>query len=142
MRTMNILLAAALVAAVSIVLSNSYARAQSSGSAEMNNIEKMTVMPDDSSNMARFPENYAPGSPALTCSGKPVGIDTKAYVFGYHRPGGYCATNQVLANGATEAWTCARAYCDTCQVEDITESHPAGPFSGVYGTTSMYCPAK
>ena len=117
--------------------------ADSEGSAMMKNIEKSTVMPPGSSNKGLMPESYVfPGNPARTCGGNKVGEDTRAYVFGYHRPDGYCQTNQVIANGDNEAWTCARAFCDTCQVEDVTSSYPPGSFSDVYAATAKYCAAR
>lgn len=142
MKILLIILAAIFLTTVWAALPNP-AIAQGEGAATMRNIEKSTVLPSGSSNMGEMPESYVfPGNPASTCGGNKVNADTRAYVFGYHRLDGYCQTNQLLANGDSEAWICARAFCNTCQVEDITASYPAGPFSDVYAVTGKYCPAK
>jgi hypothetical protein len=141
MRTYKMLLVAALIAAISVLFTGNYGKALAAESDDLTNLRQMIETPGDINN----PDIYNPAVPEAsnrTCQGNLVGTDTRTYVFGLNRMDGYCSTGIIKANGTNEAWTCARALCATCRVEDITDRYDASMFTSPLGPVRQYCPAK
>ncbi|MBI5695176.1 MAG: hypothetical protein HZC51_05450 [Nitrospirae bacterium] len=104
-------------------------------------------MPTTDDAWSKANSGYAtPGNARKTCSGREI-IGESTYYFGFKREwDGACMTGKFIANDSTEAWKCARDYCQTCnKVEDLTElmsayNNKPSAFDGQVMMT--YCPRE
>jgi len=133
-----------LIAAVSVIIAGAFAYRVYAASYDVYDPAKeATQAPDVNKNWEQtFPAYLHQDKAEKTCGAMPANNDIQHYYFGFKRGDGFCAAQGFLANNSNEAWTCARQYCQTCQIEDMTSLMKTSITGGELTPLDRYCPTK
>ncbi len=144
MKKQRIAFVAALIAAVAAILTGVHAyRVYADSTDVYDPAHEATQMPDVNKDWERnFPAYLQPGVKEKTCGAMPADTNSQKYYFGFRRSDGFCAAQGFLANNSNEAWTCARQFCQTCQIEDLTGVMKTSITGEGLTPLDRYCPIK